>query len=107
MSTSDFFRARLDQMIDPRHPLAMLATRMPWAQLEAAVAPCFARRDRHGRALEGLDLFGPNRQLVGAGISPAGRRRLPVRLMISLLYLKHAFNLSDEALVERWSENVV
>lgn len=107
MSTSDFFRARLDQMIDPRHPLAVLATRMPWAQLEAAVAPCFARRDRHGRALEGLDLFGPNRQLVGAGISPAGRRRLPVRLMISLLYLKHAFNLSDEALVERWSENVV
>ena len=26
--------------------------------------------------------------------------------MLSLLYLKHAFNLSDEALVERWSENV-
>jgi IS5 family transposase len=26
--------------------------------------------------------------------------------MSSLLYLKHAFNLSDEAVVERWSENV-
>ena len=30
MSTPDFFRARLDQMIDLRHPLAVLATRMPW-----------------------------------------------------------------------------
>jgi len=27
--------------------------------------------------------------------------------MVSLLYLKHAFNLSDEELVERWGENVV
>jgi IS5 family transposase len=27
--------------------------------------------------------------------------------MAALLYLKHAFNLSDEELVERWSENVV
>jgi IS5 family transposase len=27
--------------------------------------------------------------------------------MVSLLYLKHAFNESDEALVERWAENVV
>lgn len=30
-----------------------------------------------------------------------------MRLMASLLYLKHAFNLSDEELVARWSENVV
>ena len=42
MPTPDFFRARLDQMIDLRHPLAVLATRMPRAQLEAAVAPRFA-----------------------------------------------------------------
>jgi IS5 family transposase len=27
--------------------------------------------------------------------------------MACLLYLKHAFNVSDEELVERWSENVV
>ena len=25
----DFFRSRLDQMIDLRHPLAVLASRMP------------------------------------------------------------------------------
>jgi IS5 family transposase len=27
--TDDFFRNRLDQMIDLRHPLAVLANRMP------------------------------------------------------------------------------
>ena len=30
--------------------------------------------------------------------------RLPLRLVISLLYLKHAFNESDEGVVERWAE---
>ena len=29
MATADFFRARLDTMIDLRHPLAVLGTRMP------------------------------------------------------------------------------
>ena len=29
-STDDFFRSRLDHMIDLRHPLAVLANRMPW-----------------------------------------------------------------------------
>ena len=43
----------------------------------------------------------------GAGRSNAGRPKLPIRLMASLLYLKHSFNLSDEELVVRWSENVV
>src|SRR6266498_3708179 len=37
----------------------------------------------------------------------AGRPRLPIRLMASLLYLKHSFDLSDEELVARWSENIV
>ena len=32
----------------------------------------------------------------GGGVSAAGRPRLPVRLMVSLLYLKNSFNLSDE-----------
>jgi IS5 family transposase len=35
MATDDFFRARLEQMIDLRHPLAVLARRMPWQTLEA------------------------------------------------------------------------
>jgi len=106
MRTDDFFRARLDSMIDMHHPLAVLATRMPWAAIEAALAPAFAHKDRQVKIVEGADLFGPTNELVGAGVSARGRRRLPIRLMVSLLYLKHAFNLSDEELVQRWSENV-
>jgi len=107
MQTDDFFRARLDQMIDLRHPLAVLANRMPWAQIESTLAPAFERRNRSGQAVEGSDLFGPTLAMAGGGVSAAGRPRLPIRLMAALLYLKHAFNLSDEELVVRWSENVV
>lgn len=107
MATDDFFRARLDSMIDMRHPLAVLATRMPWATIEASLAPLLAHKDRGGRVVQDADLFGPTAQLAGAGLSNAGRPRLPLRLMVALLYLKHAFNLSDEELCERWSENVV
>ena len=107
MATDDFFRARLEQMIDLRHPLAVLGRRLPWAAIEAALAPRLAHKDRAGRQIADIDLFGPTLQTVGAGVSPAGRPRLPIRLMASLLYLKHAFNLSDEQVVERWSENVV
>lgn len=105
--TRDFFRPRLAEMIDLRHPLAVLASRLPWAQIEANLAPFFARRARDGRLLEQDDLFGSSLQMVGAGVAAAGRPRLPMRLMASLLYLKHAYKLSDEELVERWAENVV
>jgi len=106
MATDDFFRARLDQMIDLRHALAVLATRMPWAQIEASLAPVFAHRDRKGRLVEGADLFGPSLVVAGGGVSNAGRPRLPIRLMVALLYLKHAYNESDESLVERWAQDV-
>ncbi len=105
MTTPDFFRARLDAMIDLRHPLAVLTTRMPWAEIESALAPCFSRQDRQERPIEGLDLFGPTLQMAGAGTSAAGRQRLPIRLMVGLLYLKHAFGESDESVVQRWAEN--
>ena len=94
-------------MVDPRHPLAVLARKMPWTEIEAALAPAFAHKDRKGRSVEGADMFGPTLSVSGAGVSAAGRPRLPIRLMVSLLYLKHAFNQSDESVVERWSENVV
>lgn len=90
--TADFFRSRLDQMIDLRHPLAVLASRMPWQEIEASVAQLFARRVRSGKTMVDVDLFGSTASLVGAGVTKAGRPRLPLRLMISLLYLKHAFN---------------
>jgi hypothetical protein len=46
MPTDAFFRFRLEQMIDLRHPLAVLAKRMPWAQIEATLAPTFAHKSR-------------------------------------------------------------
>lgn len=86
MATDDFFRARLDSMIDMRHPLAVLATRMPWSQIEASLAPLLAHKDRSGRMVQDADLFGPTVHLAGAGLSNAGRPRLALRLMVALLY---------------------
>jgi IS5 family transposase len=106
MATDDFFRSRLDQMIDLRHPLAVLATRLPWAAIEAAVAPKLAHQAKPATQLAGEDLAGAFAGEFGGGVSAAGRPRLPVRLMVSLLYLKNSFNLSDEELVQRWAENV-
>ena len=106
MASPDFFRSRLDLMIDLRRPLAVLATRLPWAAIEAAVAPKLARQARPAKQASGVDLAGQYSGELGGGVSPAGRPRLPIRLMVSLLYLKNSFNLSDEELVERWAENV-
>ena len=101
MATDDFFRSRLDQMIDLRHTLAVLATRLPWAAIEAAVAPKLAHQAKPAKPIAGEDLAGAFAGEFGGGVSPAVRPRLPVRLMASLLYLKNSFNLSDEELVER------
>jgi IS5 family transposase len=70
MATDDFFRARLDQMIDLRHPLAVLAQRLPWTQIEATLAPAFAHRPRPGKVLADCDLFGTSLELAGAAPSP-------------------------------------
>ena len=55
---------------------------MPWTDLEDALAPALPPDPERG-----------------------GRPALPVRLMAGLLYLKHAYDLSDEAVCERWLEN--
>ena len=103
-ATEDFFRARLDHMIDLRHSLAVLTSRMPWQQIEASVAHLFSRKAHAGQAMPDLDLFGEAPAPL-ARRSNAGRPRVPLRTMIALLYLKHAFNLSEEAVVERWSDS--
>jgi IS5 family transposase len=102
--TDDFFRNRLDQMIDLRHPLAVLANRMPWQEIEASLAQRWARQVKAGKKIEDLDLFGSVLAFAGGGVSNAGRPRLPTRLMVALLYLKHAFNESDEDVIQRWGE---
>jgi transposase, IS5 family len=107
MQPVDFFRARIDAMINLNDPLVVLASKLPWRQIEAAIASKFERQHRTGEVLEAQDLFGTTQTLLGAGLSKAGRPKLPIRLMASLLYLKHSFNHSDEELVVRWSENIV
>jgi IS5 family transposase len=102
-ATDDFFRSRIDHMIDLRHPLAVLASRMPWQEIEARVAQVFSRKGRAGVAMPDLDLFGEQVQRA-AMTSNAGRPRVPLRIMIALLYLKHAFNESDEGVVQRWAD---
>ena len=75
----DLFRSRLDQIIDMNHALAKLARAIDWGFLE----------ERFGAVYED----GP------------GRPPLPTRLMAGLAILKHAHELSDEMLCERWVEN--
>ena len=58
MGTHDFFCSRLDQMIDLRHPLAVLSTRLPWNSIEAAVAPKLARQVWPAKRISGEDLAG-------------------------------------------------
>lgn len=78
----ELFRTRLENQIDLRHPLARLAGRMPWTALEDALSVTLPPAPVRG-----------------------GRPALPVRLMAGLLYLKHAYDLSDEEVCVRWLEN--
>jgi transposase, IS5 family len=75
----DLFRARLDQILNMKHELVRLAQAIDWPVLE----------ERFGAVYSD-----------GPGMPP-----LPTRLMSGLAILKHTFDLSDEALCERWIEN--
>ena len=72
MSTPDFFCSRLDAMIDMQHPLAVLAGRLPWARIEAALAPKFTHQDRPARQEVVGDLLG------AAGIKGANFSTTPL-----------------------------
>lgn len=78
-SDHDLFRAELVNLLDQRHELIRLAALIEWQ--------AFA------------DEWGPKFETT------TGRPALPTRLMASLLYLKHAYALSDEEVVLRWVEN--
>jgi IS5 family transposase len=75
----DLFKARLDQILNPKHSLFVLADQMDWQ--------CFK------------EVFGP---LFVEGV---GRPGLPVRLIVGLHYLKYTFDESYESVVERFLEN--
>lgn len=80
--TEDFFRYRLDQLIDLRDALAILTNRLPFQEIEASLAHRFARRLRSGKNIEGMDMFGPTEALAAAGAAPAVHPRLLTRLMV-------------------------
>ena len=65
--TGDFFRGRIDQMIDLRHPLAVLSARIPWQEIEASLAQQFARGIRDGQRVEGTDLVRSEHAAGGRG----------------------------------------
>jgi len=73
------FITTLEEQINHKHPLYILANQINWQQFEEAFAKHY-RKD-------------------------FGRPAKPIRLMVSLLLLKHVRNLSDESVVEQWSEN--
>jgi transposase, IS5 family len=83
--TDDFFRNRIDQMIDLGHALAVLVNRMPWQEIEASLAQRWACQVKMGKNIEALDLIGPVSVVSGGGVSTAGLPRLPTRLMVALL----------------------
>src|SRR5579863_8267693 len=75
----DLFRSRLDQIIDLGHALVKLARAIDWGFLEEKFGAAYSDKPGHPP--------------------------LPTRLMAGLAILKHTYDLSDEALCERWVEN--
>ena len=70
----------LEDTLNKKHPLFILANRVDWQQFEDAFSPLYCHNN--------------------------GRPAKPVRLMVGLLILKHIRNISDESVVEQWSENL-
>lgn len=64
------------------------------------------RKSRAGIRVDDMDLFGLSVQLVAASMGAAGRSRPSMCLLVPLVHVKHAFNLSDEELLECGSESV-
>src|SRR5450432_2862198 len=76
---SELFGAHLSELLNHKHPLYVLAERIEWSQFDSAIDACYAEE--------------------------LGRPGVNTRLMVGLLYLKHAFDESDESVVARWVEN--
>ncbi len=78
VKSDDLFRSRLTQIINTRHELARLTEQIDWAHIDQQVQPFFAAE---------------------------GRPAIPSRLMVGLHILKSMYQLSDEAVCERWVES--
>ncbi len=69
----------LESTLNPKHPLFILSHKVDWAMFEREFSPLYCQDN--------------------------GRPAKPIRLMVGLLILKHLRNVSDESVVEQWSEN--
>ena len=70
----------LGDQLDQKHPLFILAHKINWSVFEDAFKIYYSEK--------------------------MGKPAKPIRLMVSLLILKQVRNLSDESVVEQWSENL-
>ena len=77
-SHPSLFSSLADQL-SQTHPLYLFAGKIDWHCFEEAFSPLYCADN--------------------------GRPAKPIRLMCGLLILKHVRNLSDESVVEQWSEN--
>jgi IS5 family transposase len=75
----ELFRSRLENLVDPRHPLVRLAKLIDWRRFDAAFGALYS---------EGV-----------------GRPGLSTRLMVGLHFLKHMDGLSDEAVCARYLDS--
>jgi len=75
----NLFQSRLDQQLNSQHPLFRLARQIDWSYFEREFGTLYAEE--------------------------VGRPGVPTRLLVGLHYLKHAYNESDESVVEKWIEN--
>ena len=75
----DLFRPELTKLIDHRHGLVKLAKAVNWDRMDAVLTERYCPGN--------------------------GRPAISTRLMVSLQYLKHIYNLSDKDVVYGWVEN--
>ncbi|MCW3808123.1 IS5 family transposase [Plebeiibacterium marinum] len=72
------FDTPLEKFINLEHELCVLSRQIDWDKVEADFSVYY---------------------------SDFGRPSLPIRKVVGLLLLKHIYNLSDEAIIDRWIEN--
>ena len=73
------FYTTFEEQLNHSHPLYILANKINWQQFDDAFKPYYSEDQ--------------------------GAPAKAIRLMVSLLILKHLRNLSDESVVEQWAEN--
>ena len=100
------FFSTLRDLIDLRHPLAVLYHRVDWNKIHQDLKPLIVRKPSLQKIVETGSLFENEIFSFKAKPSHAGRPRIDLQILIALTYLKHAFNLSDDALIEQWQQNV-